>query len=630
MLDAMRKRASSWFVRALLLVLIASFAVWGIGDMFMGRQDAQVVATVGDIEVPLRDLDRTFESDRQALSEQLGAPIDRQQAASFGLLNRSLQSVVARALVDQHRRDLGLGVSDAEVAASIRNDPFFQSAGSFDRFRFDSFLRQSGMSEAQFVETARGDIGRNRILAPMRSLGVAPAPLTERLGMHRGETRGGTVLVVPRAEMAVSEPDEAALRALLEEEAARFTAPELREVTLVTLTTEALLDEIAIDEQRLRAEYESRRDFYTQAERRRAGQLLARDEAVIEAAAAALAEGAVFADLATTMAADGLTYSTLGPTTAADLPDEFAAAIFALDEGEVSAPVESLFGWHLFRVIEVEPEAVQDFATVRDDIRRDLALDRAIDELPRLAAALDDEIAAGASLEAAAGTVGVEVQHFAALDAAGRGADGRPVPGGPSDAIRSAIFQAPAGEVSLLEETADGTFYMFRVDAVQEPRRRALEEVTDEVADLWREREQDRMAAERAERIMADARAGRTLEAIATQLGGEVILRSFEPVLRSSDGAAARLSPDAVAALFRTAEGQLAPAPVPTAEGKAILRTDTVAVPDASAAAAVAAEIQAGMANDILVQYEAALRARYPVQVNNAALASLFPAEDAF
>jgi hypothetical protein len=66
---------------------------------------------------------------------------------------------------------------------------------------------------------------------------------------------------------------------------------------------------------------------------------------------------------------------------------------------------------------------------------------------------------------------------------------------------------------------------------------------------------------------------------------------------------------------------------VPTVEGKAMLRTDTVTVPDASAAAEVAAELKAGIANDILVQYEAALRGRYPVQVNNAALASLFPDE---
>jgi hypothetical protein len=35
------------------------------------------------------------------------------------------------------------------------------------------------------------------------------------------------------------------------------------------------------------------------------------------------------------------------------------------------------------------------------------------------------------------------------------------------------------------------------------------------VVELWRQREQDSLAAERVEEIMANARAGRTLEAIA-------------------------------------------------------------------------------------------------------------------
>ena len=627
MLDAMRKRASSWFVRALLLVLIASFAVWGIGDLFLGRQDSQIAATVGDIEVPLREVDRAFENDRQTLQEQFGTTITREQAASMGLLNRALQNVVARAMVDQHRRDLGLGVSDAEVASAIRQDPFFQSAGSFDRFRFDGFLRSAGLSEPQFVESVRRDIGRNRVLDTFSGLVEAPAPLTERLGAYRGERRAATVLVVPRTDMPVGEPDEAALRALLEAEAGRFTAPEFRDVHLVSLSTDDILDEIEIDEARLMSEYDSRRDFYTRDERRRVGQLLASDEEVIEAARAALDEGAVFADLATSMAADGLAYSTLGPTTAADLPPEFAEAIFSLDEGAVSEPVESLFGWHLFRVIEIEPEAVQSFEEVRDDIRRDLALDLAIDQLPELAAGLDDGIAAGESLEEAAAAVGLEVRRLEAVDAQGRGPDGQLLPDTPSSDILAAIFRSPVGETSLLEETPAGEFYIFRINAVQEPVLRSLEAVRDEVAELWAQREQDRAAAERVEEIMADARAGRTLEAIAAALAGEVILRSTEPVTRSASGADVGLTPEAVAAMFKTRAGELSRTPVATTEGKAILRTDRVIVPDADEAAAIAEEVRAAMRNDLLMQYESALRNRYPVQVNNEAIASLFPAE---
>lgn len=627
MLDAMRKRANSWVVRALLLVLIASFAVWGIGDVFVGRQDIDVAATVGDQEVPLNEVDRAFETDRRALQEQLGVTLDRQQAASFGLLNRSLQTLIVRAMVDQHVKDLGLGVADAEVAEAIRDDPAFQSAGSFDRVRFDTFLRASGLSEAQFVDTMRREIGRDRILDTFRGLITVPDALAERIGRYRGETRSGTVLVVPRDAMVVGQPDEAALRALLEAEPDRFTAPEYRDLTIVTLTPDTILDEIEISEATLREEYALRQDFYTQPERRRVGQLLASDEAVIEAARTALDQGAVFADLADTMAADGLTYATIGPTTEAELPPELAEPIFALAENEVSEPVESLFGWHLFRLIEIEPEVVRSFDEVQGEIRDDLARDLAIDQLPELAAALDDGIAAGETLEDAAAAIGVAPLHFAAIDAEGRDTAGELLPDAPASDILAGIFTAPVGETSLLEETSAGSFYMYRVDGVEAPRPRELAEVEDELTELWRLEEQDRLAAEAVEALMAEARAGRTLEAIAGEQGEPVTVRSFEPLTRAADGSAAGLTPEAVAALFTASEGELVREPVPTRQGMAILRVDDVTVPVNPVTPELMAQLEAGLRNDILAQYEAALRDRYPVEINDAALATLFPSD---
>lgn len=628
MLDAMRKRANSWFVRALLLVLIASFAVWGIGDTFFGRQDIAIAVQVGDIEVPLQEVDRAFEIDRRAFGEQFGATLDRRQAASLGILNRSLQNVIARALVDQHRRDLGIGVSDAEVAAAIRNDQRFATDGNLDRARFDMYLRSLGLGEAQYVEQVRADIGRARVLDALTGSIAAPSVLVERLGAWRGETRSGTLLEVASDAMTAPEPTDAELEAFLEENIDAFQAPEYRTVTLVTLTADDIVDEIEIDEARLREEYEARADFYTTPERRRVGQLLASDRETIEEARLALEEGAVFAELADSMADRGLTYGPLGPTAREDLPPEFADAIFALGPDEVSEPVQSAFGWHLFRLIEVEPETVRSFEDARDEIRRDLALDRAIDQLPDLASALDDGIAAGESLEEAALAVGTTAVRFQAIDAQGRDATGAPVEGGaPSPEILAAIFAAPLEETSLLEETPGGTFYMFRVDASEPSRPRRLDEVRDDVAALWRQEERQRLATERVEAIMADARSGRTLETIAAGLGDEVTLRRFGPIGRAADGSEAGLTPEAVEALFATDKGNLAREPVATRNGSAILRTDAIVVPEGDQPE-LREQLTAALRNDVLIQYEAALRRRYPVEVNEAAIASLFPADE--
>ena len=169
---------------------------------------------------------------------------------------------------------------------------------------------------------------------------------------------------------------------------------------------------------------------------------------------------------------------------------------------------------------------------------------------------------------------------------------------------------------------------MYRVDAVEAPRPRELVEVEDELVELWRLEEQNRLASEEVLALMAEARAGRTLEAIAAEQGEPVTVRSFEPVARSADGSSVGLTPAAVAALFDAAEGELVREPVPTGQGMGILRVDDIIVPASPVTPELLAQLQTGIRNDILAQYEAALRDRYTVEINDAAIATLFPSDE--
>ncbi len=55
------------------------------------------------------------------------------------------------------------------------------------------------------------------------------------------------------------------------------------------------------------------------------------------------------------------------------LPPEFEAAVFGLAAGEVSDPVPSNAGWHVFQVMERRPAGSPPDASVRDRARADLA-----------------------------------------------------------------------------------------------------------------------------------------------------------------------------------------------------------------------------------------------------------------
>ena len=64
--------------------------------------------------------------------------------------------------------------------------------------------------------------------------------------------------------------------------------------------------------------------------------------------------------------------------------------------------MQTPFGWHLLRAQEIVPEQVQPFDTVKEELRRELSLEQAANQLPDFATRLDDELAAGTSFDEAA------------------------------------------------------------------------------------------------------------------------------------------------------------------------------------------------------------------------------------
>ena len=83
-------------------------------------------------------------------------------------------------------------------------------------------------------------------------------------------------------------------------------------------------------------------------------------------------------------------------------------AVFGLAEGSVSEPVQTAFGWHLFKVDDVKPARRLSFEEVKQSLHDEMALDLAGAGLFRLSTVLEDELGGGASLEQGAAAVGVE------------------------------------------------------------------------------------------------------------------------------------------------------------------------------------------------------------------------------
>src|ERR1700692_2504640 len=159
MLRGMRKASSNWLGKTIMAVvmgvLIISFGVWGIADIFKGFGQS-TLATVGHTEISTEQFRQLYTDRLQQIGRQFGRPLTMDQARAFGLDRQVLQQTVAEAALDEEARRLGLGQSDAETMRTILSDPNFKGTnGAFDPARFQATIRQVGFTEQRYIAEQR-------------------------------------------------------------------------------------------------------------------------------------------------------------------------------------------------------------------------------------------------------------------------------------------------------------------------------------------------------------------------------------------------------------------------------------------------------------------------------------------
>ena len=619
MLQQLRSSAASLVAKLLVVLLIISFAAWGVTDYITQGQQDDSVATIGDVAISSTELSEAFQRELNRFQAQ-GIELTAEQARGLGLLDQVLDRLISARVYEAGGDWLGMAVSDDAVRKVITEEPsFFDETRRFSRSRYEFVLRQSGISEGRFVADVRRDILRREIINSFDFPDKAPDALVTALHRWRGEMRVADFAVVPvDATLDVGEPDTATLDALHQEQAERFTAPERRRLSYIHLNREAALKEIVVTDEQLRQRYEEDLAAYTEPERRTVQQMLLADEAAARRATAAIGEGRAFAAVAKESAGQDASDVELGTFTAAGFPvPELWDAVAGLAQGAVSQPRESPFGWHIFRVTRIVPETVTPFDNARKKIEEELKAEQSADVLYDLSRALEDELAGGATLEEAATALAVPLRRTALIDIGGAGVDGQAAADLPGGDFLDTAFLTESGEVSYVTQLPEGDYYILRVEAVVPSALRPLEEVRDAVADLWKADRRREAARARALAIVASVEGGGSLTDIAAAEG--LAAKESKPFDRDGGGAESpHITPLLASDIFKIRPGQAAMDESP--EGFTVARLKAIEPADPSNPGELATVLANQMIGDVLVQFNNGLRERFGVEVDRTAL----------
>src|SRR3954453_826244 len=279
MLRGMRKASSNWLGKTIMAVvmgvLIISFGVWGIADIFRGFGQS-TLAKIGRTEISTEQFRQIYTDKLKELGRQSGRPLNMDQARAFGLERQVLQQTIAEAARGEEARRMGLGQSEAETMRMIYNDPNFKGlGGQFDPARFQAVIRQFGYSEQRYLAEQRRVSLRRQIAGTISAGFEPPKVLIEALTRFQNEQRSIDYIKLDAAQAGtIDPPSPETLAGYFDDHKTQFRAPEYRKISFVAVTPEDIGKWSQVSDEDAKKIFEERRDKLSTPERRQVSQIV--------------------------------------------------------------------------------------------------------------------------------------------------------------------------------------------------------------------------------------------------------------------------------------------------------------------------------------------------------------------
>lgn len=379
-------------VQVVLAIIFLPFAFFGVDSYFRSTDASVGVATVAGYRISQGEFNRALRERQEAIQRMAGGGADPALLDSAELRFNVLEALIRQRLLLQ--RAAGMAITDRQLQTVIGELPLFQQDGKFSFQLYDRFLKSQGMTPAMFEATLRQDLILQQVDEAYGGTGFVSRTVVERLARLSEQQREvSLVTIAPDRFLSQVKLEADAVKKYFDSHQDEFRIPEQVRVEYVMLTAESLLAQIPVDAAEIRKYYDEHRAQYEVREERQASHILIGADATASAEAkqkARVQAEAIykqvkqnpdrFAELAKQHSQDpgsAANGGDLGYFGRGTMVKAFEDAAFGLKVGEISAPVETRYGFHIIRLTGVKGGQSSSFEEVRGQIEAELKKQRA-------------------------------------------------------------------------------------------------------------------------------------------------------------------------------------------------------------------------------------------------------------
>ncbi len=528
MLQNIRQNVQGTAAKIVVGLIVISFSIFGIESILLGGGGGGVAEVNGEAVSPM-ELQQAINTAKRSLIAMMGDNLDPAMLDDDRLRPQALEGLIARKLQVQSAKEMGLAVSEREVGSVIGSMEQFHIDGVFSPELYKEMLSSFGYTPAFFKQTLSSELLITQVRSGIAASDFATPAELEMNARILGEQRDLRYLTVPLQRFKDErEVTDAEIEAYYAANQSDFFSEESVELDYIELKPEDFYQ--PVDEQALRSAYEEEKQSRAYATENRVSHILFESaegesdeefQARIDAARAALDSGSEFAEVAREFSDDVGSAGAggdLGFSTGDAFPPEMEEAIAGLDVGQVSAPVQTEAGTHLILLAERREAAPPDFEELRPELEARIQREEATVELLRTVEELRDLSFNAEDLQSPAEELQLTVRQSGRISRTQQ--EGLFA----HASLLGAAFSEEVldnGHNSEVIELAGNHFVALRVRKHHKPEARPLDSVRDEIAGLIRDNAARSAVNAEAQRLVAELRAGATVEELANREGLE-------------------------------------------------------------------------------------------------------------
>jgi len=525
MLQGVRDNLKGTVVSSIIILFfILPMVIAGVGSSWLGSVAGTDVAVVDGRTISRSELDREIYLQKQRLLSQNGVDPSADFLKDENLRQPVLDRLTKKAAMLASVEAGGMGVSETAVNTVIVTQPEFQVEGKFDAQQYRSLISRIGLTPATYKSTVGEDIVLGQLNAGLEASSFVTEAEKASLVAIIHEKRSFYTVDIPSEGVAdtVTVSDEEVQQYYADNQT-QFVEPEKVSIDYVELSVNALSNDTSASDEEIQAFYDKEVEGFKESAEYQIAHILVKSDdnlaATLTEIQSKLASGETFEALAKEYSDDAGSKElggSLGVMVANVYPPAFEAAVYQLESGQVSEPVETDSGTHLIKVVDKVVAEIPSFEDRKTDIASQIKRAKA-EEIYLANLDLLGELTFNSNnLDAAAAELALEVKASQKFEKTrGIGIAGNPE-------IRNAAFESDVlvdGHNSRVIELAGNRAIVFRVKEHSAEHVKAFELVKTEISTLVQQNKIEALLQEKADTLVAAAKAGSDVKQLAADLG---------------------------------------------------------------------------------------------------------------